>query len=183
MAIKLKDGDELLNVERYDDDDFSTMLYVTRKGLCLNASKDEVPVQGRVAGGVKGVALGADDEVIFATQHTGEGEIIIVTTLGGFKRVVASTIDPIGRACKGVMIADIKGKGEILFADYVTIPYTLAVVSDDKTVAEVNTEEIPIETRVFRGRPLKKEGIGNVTAVYALKHRSDFPDGRMQIKF
>ena len=182
-AIKLKDGDELLNVERYDDDDFSTMLYVTRKGLCLNASKDEVPVQGRVAGGVKGVALGADDEVIFATQHTGEGEIIIVTTLGGFKRVVASTIDPIGRACKGVMIADIKGKGEILFADYVTIPYTLAVVSDDKTVAEVNTEEIPIETRVFRGRPLKKEGIGNVTAVYALKHRSDFPDGRMQIKF
>ena len=97
--------------------------------------------------------------------------------------MVASTIDPIGRACKGVMIADIKGKGEILFADYVTIPYTLAVVSDDKTVAEVNTEEIPIETRVFRGRPLKKEGIGNVTAVYALKHRSDFPDGRMQIKF
>ncbi len=141
-----------------------------------------MPAQGRIAGGVKGIALGGDDEVVYATQHTGEGEIIIVTTLGGFKRVVASTIDPIGRACKGVMIADIKGKGEILFANYVTIPYSLAVVSD-KGVAEVNTEEIPIETRVFRGKPLKKDGIGTVTAVYPLKHRSEYPDGRMQIKF
>ncbi len=158
------------------------MLFISRKGLCLNASKDEVPAQGRIAGGVKGIALGGDDEVVYATQHTGEGEIIIVTTLGGFKRVVASTIDPIGRACKGVMIADIKGKGEILFANYVTIPYSLAVVSD-KGVAEVNTEEIPIETRVFRGKPLKKDGIGTVTAVYPLKHRSEYPDGRMQIKF
>ena len=159
------------------------MLFVTRKGLCLNANKDDVPVQGRIAGGVKGISLGAGDEVIFATQHTGEGEIIVVTTLGGFKRVVSSTIDPIGRACKGVMIADIKGKGEILFSDYVTIPYAVAVVSEDKVVVDVNTEEIPIETRVFRGKPLKKDGIGKVTAVFALKHRSDYPDGRMQIKF
>lgn len=181
-AIKLKEGDEVLAVEKFDDDEYSTMLFISRKGLCLNASKDEVPAQGRIAGGVKGIALGGDDEVVYATQHTGEGEIIIVTTLGGFKRVVASTIDPIGRACKGVMIADIKGKGEILFANYVTIPYSLAVVSD-KGVAEVNTEEIPIETRVFRGKPLKKDGIGTVTAVYPLKHRSEYPDGRMQIKF
>ena len=85
-AIKLKDGDELLTVEKFDDDEFSTMIFVTRKGLCLNANKDEVPVQGRIAGGVKGIALGGGDEVLFATQHTGEGELIIVTTLGGFKR-------------------------------------------------------------------------------------------------
>ena len=159
------------------------MLFVTRKGMCLNANKDSVPVQGRIAVGVKGIALSADDEVIYATQHTGEGEIIIVTTLGGFKRVVSSTIDPIGRACKGVMIADIKGKGEILFANYVTVPYALAVVNDDKSVAEINTEEIPIESRVFKGKPLKKDGIKAVAQVYALKHRSDYPDGKMQIKF
>lgn len=182
-AIKLKDGDSLLTVERYDSDEFSSMLFVTKKAMCLNANKDDVPVQGRVAGGVKGIALSSGDEVIFATQHIGEGEIIIATTLGGFKRVVSSTIDPIGRACKGVMIADIKGKGEIMFADYVTVPYSLAVVNEDKTVAEISTEDIPIETRVFKGKPLKVDGVKNVSAVYALKHRSEFPDGRMQIKF
>lgn len=182
-AVKLKDGDSLLSVEQYDGDEYSSMLFVTRKGMCLNANKDSVPVQGRIAVGVKGIALSGDDEVIYATQHTGEGEIIIVTTLGGFKRVVSSTIDPIGRACKGVMIADIKGKGEILFANYVTVPYALAVVNDDKSVAEINTEEIPIESRVFKGKPLKKDGIKAVAQVYALKHRSDYPDGKMQIKF
>ena len=181
-AIKLKEGDELLTVENFDADEYSTMVFVTKKGLCLNAVKDEVPAQGRIAGGVRGIALSGDDEVIFATQHTGEGELIIVTTLGGFKRVVASTIDPIGRACKGVMIADIKGKGEILFSDYVTVPYALALVNEDKTVVEINSEDIPIETRVFKGRPLKKEGIEKIVEVVALKHRSDFPDGRMQIR-
>ncbi len=183
QAIKMKDGDSLLTVENYDDDEYSTMLFVTKKGMCLNADKDSVPVQGRIAGGVKGIALTDGDEVIYATQHTGEGEIIIVTTLGGFKRVVSSTIDPIGRACKGVMIADIKGKGELLFADYVTVPYSLAVINDDKSVVEVNTEEIPIESRVFKGKPLKKDGVKTVDTVIALKHRSEFPDGRMQIKF
>lgn len=181
-AIKLKEGDEVLAVERYDEDEYSTMLFVTRAGLCLNANKDEIPVQGRIAGGVKGISLGNGDEVIFAAQHTGEGEIIVVTSLNGVKRVVASTIEPIGRACKGIMIADIKGKGEILFADYVTIPYSVAFVNDNKAVIEVNTEEIPIETRVFKGKPLKIDGMANIVAVYALKHRSDFPDGRQQIK-
>ncbi len=80
------------------------------------------------------------------------------------------------------MIADIKGKGEILFADYVTIPYSVAFVNDNKTVIEVNTEDIPIETRVFKGKPLKVPGMANILSVYALKHRSDFPDGRQQIK-
>ncbi len=179
-AIKLKDGDSVINVENYDDDEYSTMFFVTQKAMCLNAVKDDVPVQGRIAGGVKGIQLGGGDKVIFATQHTGEGEVIVVTSLGGFKRVVSSTIDAVGRACKGVMIADIKGKGEIIFADYVTVPYSLAVVNDDNTVVEVNTEEVPIETRVFKGKPLKKEGVGNVREVYALKHRTNYPGAKLR---
>lgn len=182
-AVKLKDGDSLLNVENYDPDEYSTMLFVTRKAMCLNADKDTVPVQGRIAVGVKGIALSDGDEVIYATQHTGEGEIIIATSLGGFKRVVSSTIDPIGRACKGVMIADIKGKGEIIFANYVTVPYSLALINDDNSVVEVNTEDITIESRIFKGKPIKKDGVKNVVKVCALRHRSEFPDGKMQIKF
>ena len=72
-AIKLKDGDELLTVENFDDDEFSTMLFVTKKAMCLSAAKEDVPVQGRVAGGVKGIGLNTGDEVVFATQQNGEG--------------------------------------------------------------------------------------------------------------
>lgn len=180
-AIKLKQGDELLNVERYEENEDYTMLFVTKNAMCLCADRDDVPVQGRVAGGVRGIGLNDGDEVVFATQQNGEGEVIVVTTLDGFKRVIASLFDPHGRGGKGVMIADIKGKGEILFADYVTIPYKLAVVCEDKSVTEIDTEIVPIENRVVKGKPLK--GIENVRKVVALKHRSDYSDGTMQIKF
>lgn len=180
-SIKLKDGDELLTVENFDDDEFSTMLFVTKKAMCLSAAKEDVPVQGRVAGGVKGIGLNTGDEVVFATQQNGEGEIIIVTTLGGFKRVISSLFETYNRGAKGVMIADIKGKGEVLFANYVTMPYKLAVTCADKTVAEIDTEDITIESRVFKGKPIK--GLGEVVKVTAMKYKSDYSDSGMQIKF
>lgn len=180
-SIKLKDGDELLTVENFDDDEFSTMLFVTKKAMCLSAAKEDVPVQGRVAGGVKGIGLNTGDEVVFATQQNGEGEIIIVTTLGGFKRVISSLFETYNRGAKGVMIADIKGKGEVLFANYVTMPYKLAVTCADKTVAEIDTEDITIESRVFKGKPVK--GLGEVVKVTAMKYKSDYSDSGMQIKF
>ena len=181
QAIKLKPGDELFCVENFDEDDYSTMLFVTKNAMCLNASKDDVPVQGRIATGVKGITLSGNDELVYATQQNGEGEIIVVTTAGGFKRVIASLFESHGRGSKGVMIADIKGKGEIAFSDYVTIPYSLAIWQEDKTIVEINTEDVPIESRVFKGRPIK--GINGVKKVVALKHKSDMSGGAVQIKF
>ncbi len=128
------------------------------------------------------MGLNSGDEVVFATQQNGEGEIIIATTLGGFKRVISSLFETYNRGAKGVMIADIKGKGEILFSDYVTIPYNLAIISADKTVTEIDTESISIESRVFKGKPIK--GLGEVQKVVALKYKSDYAEsGGVQIKF
>ncbi|MDE6666845.1 MAG: DNA topoisomerase 4 subunit A [Clostridia bacterium] len=181
QAFKLKGGDEVLTVEKYDDDEFSTMLFVTKKAMCLSAAKDDVPVQGKTAGGVKGVGLNTGDEVIFATQQNGEGEIIIVTTLGGVKRVISSLFETYNRGAKGVMIADIKGKGEVLFANYVTMPYNLAFYTAQRVMYEVDTEDIAIESRVFRGKPIK--GIENISKVVAMKYKSEYDGGAVQIKF
>ena len=120
-AIKLKPGDEVLAVENYIEDNDCTMCFVTREGICLNADKDDVPVQGRVTGGVRGILLNDGDEVVFATQFYGEGEIIIISDAGAAKRVIASLFQPMGRGRKGMMIVD--GKSKVLFADYVTVPY------------------------------------------------------------
>ncbi len=180
-AIKLKPGDEVVNVEQWDPDDYVTMLFVTKNAMCLNASKDDVPAQGRTAGGVKGMVLSGKDEVIFATQHRSEGEVIIVTTFGTFKRVVASSALEHGRASKGAMIADVKDRGALLFADYVTVPYKLAVVCEDKTVVEVDTEDIAIDNRTAKGKPLA--GISRPVKVAPLKHKTDYPGGARQIKF
>ena len=182
QAIVLKEGDGVINVESYDTDEFSTMFFVSRAGFALNAVKDNLPVQGRVAGGVRGIALGDGGECIFASQINGEGEIVVVTAANGFKRVISSLIDPIGRACKGVIIADVKDCGSLLFADYVTIPYTLAVINKDGSVAELNTEEINIENRVTKGKKLKRNPPVDPAKVVALKQKSDYADGNVQMR-
>ena len=182
QAIVLKEGDEVINVESYDTDEFSTMFFVSRAGFALNAVKDNLPVQGRVAGGVRGIALGDGGACIFASQINGEGEIVVVTAANGFKRVISSLIDPIGRACKGVIIADVKDCGSLLFADYVTIPYTLAVINKDGTVAELSTEEISIENRVTKGKKLKRNPPLDPAKIVPLKQKSDYSDGNVQMR-
>lgn len=177
-AIKLKTGDEVLSVEEFDPDNGCTMCFVTREGICLNADKDDVPQQGRVTGGVRGVLLNDGDEVVFATQFYGEGEIIIVSDHGAAKRVIASLFQPMGRGRKGMMIVD--GKSKVLFADYVTVPYKIAVVRADNSVTEMDTEDISIEPRPSKGKPLP--AAGEVTGAIALKYRSDFDDGNQQMK-
>jgi DNA gyrase/topoisomerase IV subunit A len=180
-AIKLKPGDEVVNVENYVDDELSTMCFVSQQGMYLNAVKDDVPVQGRIAGGVRGMMLNDGDKVLFATQINGEGEIIIVTQAGLFKRVISSLIDPIARGRKGLMITD--SKSTVLFAEYVTIPYNLAIINEDKTIAEIETEDIPIDARVSKGKPIKRADITSVKSLVALKYKSEYEDGKMQIKF
>lgn len=183
LAVKLKLGDKVVNVEQFDPDEFSSMLFVTKRGNVLNASKDDVPTQGRVATGVKGIILNEGDEVVSAFQQNGEGEIVVVTSANGFKRVIASLLDQLPRARKGVMIADIKDQATILFADYVTLPYALAVVNEDKTVVQMSTEQIPIEVRTTKGKPIKGLPITQVAFVVALKHKQTDEGSGMQISF
>ncbi len=161
QGIKLKEGDELIAVEDFVDDIFFNMVFVTKDGMCLNAVKDDVPVQGRVSMGVRGILLNDDDEVIFAGQQNGEGEVVLYTSLGLAKRVVVSLLDQSARARKGVFIADLKGKtekGTILFADYVTVPYPIVFFNEDRTVIEVSTEQIAVETRIVKGKPVAALG-------------------------
>ncbi len=182
QAMTLKDGDEVINAETYDEDEFSTMFFVNSAGFGLNAVKDNLPVQGRVAGGVRGIALKEGEECIFSSQITAEGELVVVTASNFFKRVIVSTITPIGRACKGVTIADVKDCGKLLFADYVTIPYTLAIINKDGTVCEINTEEISIENRVVKGKKLKRTPPVDPEKIVALKQKSDYADGNVQLR-
>lgn len=177
-AIKLRTGDELLGVEQFVDDPDNTICFVTRQGMCLNAEKDDIPSQGRVTGGVRGMTLNEGDSLIFAAQMYGEGEVVVISSAGTAKRVIASLYTPMARARKGMLIID--SKYELIFADYVTVPYKIGVIGEDNSFTEVDTEDIRIEPRPSRGKPVAG---GKVAGAVALKYRSDYSDGNMQIKF
>ena len=153
-ALRLNDGDSVLNVQLDEEDDYITAFFVTKGGMCLNAKKDDIPVQGRIAGGVKGMNLKEGDEVLFASQIDGEGEIVVATSEGRFKRVIAAQIDPISRNCKGVKIASL-GSEKVIFANYVTVPYQLALQFKNGKLKEISTEDVPIDATNTRGRTVK----------------------------
>ena len=168
-AIRLNEGDEVIAVQNDSEEEGVTVFFVTKGGMCLNAKKDDIPLQGRIAGGVKGMNLKEGDEVLFASQIDGEGEIVVAISGGRFKRVIASQIDELPRYRKGVQIASLKGES-VLFASYVTVPYMLAAVKDDGGMAELSTEDVPIDATNTRGRTLK--GIKwTAKEVFAMKYR------------
>ncbi len=155
QAIKLKDGDSLIAVEQDQKD--TTIAYITEQGISLNSLKDEIPEQGRVAGGVKGITLNKGDAIKLITQVDDEGELVIVTDGGFYKRVIVSEIEPIGRGRKGVKICELGGDSKIVFASYVKEPYDIVVVDNFGIPFMVNTEDISIESRVNKGKTLKNE--------------------------
>lgn len=160
-AIILAEKDVLLNVEIVDDE--KNVLEVTEDGQCLVYSPIEVPIQGRKAGGVKGVKLNDGDSVAYGGLIEEEGEIVVVTTTGYMKRVISSTLDPSSRYLKGVKLVDLD-KSKVKFIDTVKEPYDLAVVTGGRTHI-VNTEDVRIDTRTTKGKQLFKTPITFVTRV------------------
>ncbi len=164
QAIKLKDGDEVISVEFEKKN--VTMLFITENGMSLNADMSDVPVQGRISGGVKGINLNSDDYCIFASQVEDVGEQIVVTDKGFAKRVILAHLDVMARYRKGVKIIDLKGSNgtKLVFSSYVAEPYVVAIESKDGMMF-IDSEDISIETRTHAGRALKK-GM-EVTSAYA----------------
>ena len=154
QAIKLKDKDVLIGVEKDEKD--TTIAFITKKGLVLNALKDDIPSQGRVSGGVKGVNLNKADEIVFVGQIDEEGEFVIVTDAGFYKRVVVAEIEPMARYRKGIKICEL-ASSSIVFAGYVKTPYDIVVIDNFGVAFKVNTEDLNVENRTTKGKTLKNE--------------------------
>ena len=95
QAIKMKDGDEVIGMET--EREGCTLVFVTKSGMGLNADMSDIPVQGRISGGVKGVNLSDGDDCIFTRQIEDGGEIVLVTDKGYGKRVLTADLDVMAR--------------------------------------------------------------------------------------
>ena len=171
QAVKVNDGDEIIGIEQDDPEPTTTLFFVTAGGMCLNAYKNDIPTQGRISAGVRGIALAEGDYVVYAGQIDGEGEIIVATDGNTIKKVIASQIDPMARYRKGVKIVDL-GKGrKVAYSDYVTEPYKFAVQMDDGSLIQADTEEdITIEDRTTKGKNIKLKKGCKAAAFWSMKY-------------
>ncbi len=159
QAAKFKDGDELISVE-FDEPD-TTIMFVTSSGMGLNAEKKDIPEQGRVSGGVKGVMLADDDEVAGVCQVKHGQNIIIVTNTAYAKQVNTSEIDVLARYRKGVKAFELKGDkssgSKIICAGAFGDGDDLVVQTDDDAFAAISAAAIVEDTRQGKGKSLSVE--------------------------
>ncbi len=160
QAMKVKDGDEIITIEQEKPN--NTVLYVTKKGMTLNMD-GEVPEQGRVAGGVKGIGLYEGDEVVYVTQICEKAKIAIGASNGMFKIVECDTIKKLARTRKGVMIMDLGNEkfGEIIIAAKVLEEgVTKGVYILDRMSQEFygTISDIQKDSRESKGKLLKSVG-------------------------
>ena len=173
QAVKLNEGDEVIGVEEDDPNEETTVLLVTKEGICLNALKDDIPTQGRISTGVRGIMLRESDEVVLATQTNGEGEIVIATDEGKFKRVIASLIEPSKRYRKGAMVVSLREGASVISASVVTTPYVLAVVDKSNAVSELSSESIAILSQSNRAQKIARYKEGSVEKVIPLPYKQE----------
>ena len=157
QAMKLKDDDEILSIEFLKPE--HTMVFITKQGMCLNASMDDIPVQGRISGGVRGINLAEKDEVLLAKQITNAMQVAIFTNKGYAKRIHTSMLDVLARYRKGYKVIDLKtNNGTHLIAAFVLPENHAEIVLQDalKTMTCVYSKNLAEEPRVTKGKPLVK---------------------------
>ena len=109
--------DEIVKVETLKKD--RTIVMVTNKGMVLNATTGDIPIQGRIATGVKGIQI---DETMFCAgigTAKNQGFIIAVSNMGSVKKVEVKDIDKMVRYRKGLQFVNDFGRNEeLIFAGW-----------------------------------------------------------------
>ena len=109
QVLKVAEDDVLINAEL--DEKGKNILMFTKHGYTVNFDKSEVPLQGRISGGVMGVNLEKDDYVVYAGQNRFDS-VIVITDKGFVKRLSTVQIPTCARYRKGVKYCNFSNGGK-----------------------------------------------------------------------
>lgn len=174
QGYKGKEGDEVFKVEVVKPD--NEIFYVTNRGGCTRFDLNEIPVQGRVAGGVRCINLADDEYVVFAGQvEKDKGDVLMITNRGFLKRLNVTEITKHARNCKGAKGTEFGVNGSsIVYANYVNDRHYKVAIYDKANVCVVDTAEVSVESKNNKGKlPKGKRGGIAVEKVICFKSASD----------
>ncbi|MGI6696014.1 MAG: DNA gyrase/topoisomerase IV subunit A [Christensenellales bacterium] len=154
-AIKLGKNDKLLTVcQPLPSDD---LYCLTRQGMIIRFSQDDVPAMGRVTGGVRAMKLIPGDKLKWADGIGDDCSLLIASERGFMKRVPGSMIDSQKRAGKGVRSFYFNKNGSngsyAAAAVCLRVPRSFTVETTQGQLVSLNSEEIVNQTLTERGKP------------------------------
>ncbi len=163
VGIKLKDGDELVNVEI--DNKKAEVAIFTNSGIGMIVPKEDIATCNRVSQGVKGIALTDNDYVVGAMQIVA-GEAVSIFADNGLTQTIKYALIPkSARNKKGSKIITVKnGSPKLIFA-YKLLPNVNFVLETNKEVLKLlKNSAIPVVKPMDKSLKVVKPL--NVTHVY-----------------
>jgi DNA gyrase subunit A len=165
IALKIREGDELIGVRLTDGDD--DILMVSRNGQAVRFAESDVRPMGRVASGVAGMKLRKGDEVIAVAIARDEQDLLVVTENGFGKRTRVEEYPTKGRGTMGVLtIRYTEARGRLAGAMIVRDGYEVMLISRDGTVIRTAVDGISRMGRSTQGvRLMNLRGDDRVSSI------------------
>jgi DNA gyrase subunit A len=168
IAIKMRDGDELVGVRHSSGND--DVLMVSRKGQAIRFHETDVRPMGRDASGVQGMRLRAGDEVIAVNIAHDDADVLVVTENGYGKRTRVSEYPVKGRGGLGVKTVQLtEAKGQLAGARVVRDGYQVMLITNAGTVIRMAADDIKRSGRSTQGvivmRPREGEQVSTLAPV------------------
>ena len=144
-AITIKDGDELAAVSLIKDEQ---LILVTANGMAIRFNSSEISATSRVASGVKGINLSADDRIVGAIPVRNVNDNLAIFAKNGVAKKIDLTELPVQkRAGKGLMCyKPTDMTGEVSAATLVENGDSILILGDKNNIC-IEASEIPVLSR------------------------------------
>jgi DNA gyrase subunit A len=151
IAITIRKGDELIEVERSNGND--EVIMVSRNGQAIRFSEKDCRPMGRVSQGVKGMKLTGDDEVLsMMVVKEIDGDLFVLTENGFGKRTALSEYKRQNRGGQGVRTLKItEKKGKAAGAGILKDEYDLMIISASGVLIRIPAKSISRTGRSTQG--------------------------------
>ncbi|MEG2298186.1 MAG: DNA gyrase C-terminal beta-propeller domain-containing protein, partial [Anaerovoracaceae bacterium] len=161
IAIKLKDGDELISVRETSGED--NVIIVTKQGKSIRFSEHDVRPMGRAAGGVRAIKLDQGDEVVSMELVSKDEELLVVTSKGYGKRTPVEEYKVQVRGGKGILTYDkskFKRTGELIGAMVVDNEDEVLLINSSGIIIRIRAKEVSKLGRATQGVKIMKVTAG-----------------------
>ena len=166
IAINLRDGDELIGVQVTSGSD--EIILVSRKAYSIRFAERDARPMGRDTSGVRGMRLGADDELLSMTRTVEDGQLLVVTEEGYGKRTPLDRYPVQQRGGKGVRTATlVESRGGLVGALVAAYEQEIFIVTDIGTIIRMDVKDIRPTGRATQGVRVMKPSQGAKVASIA----------------
>ena len=175
IAINLREEDAVDTVRATSGKD--DLIMVSRKGMSIRFNEEDVRPMGRTAGGVIGMKMGEDDNVVSFDVVTQKGELLIVTNAGFGKRTLLDRYPRQRRGGIGVKTAKLIGRrGLIQGAMVVDVDDEIFLIASDGQVIRMAVKDISRQGRDTTGvRVMRLDAGVEVAAIAPVNEEADVP--------